>query len=252
MNKAYDYNGTVVAQSKPKPVLRLTKKKIQIDSSDRDRLKYYTNGDFVVYLPRMYESVVTIRLISAEFPPLVVSSGMSVAGARKHYYRNGPNTNTGGTTYTNDIALNELYYYFEIDIDEANKIDETTVGADKSTFVDGFFAHIPVQPQALASGGYYISYNDKSGPDNVSQFNPPIRKLDRMRIRTRTHDQQGDLGFIYWTTNGAVADKSVPTNTLENSTSNTDINFTLTFEIEYLDNGFDDFSSFETRVSLRN
>ena len=249
MNRAYDYNGTVVSQSKPNPVLRTIRKKLQIDSSDRDRVKYYTNGDFVIYLPRVYESVISLRLISAEFPPLVVSSGMSIAGARKHYYKDG--TNVRASTYAGDIALNEFYYYFAIDIEEANKIDETTVSADKSSFADGLYAHIPVVPQALASGDYYITYNDKSGPENISQFNPPLRKLDRLHIRTRTHDLQGNQGFIYWTRDGLIADTNVPTNTLESTTSNTDINYTLTFEIEYLDNGFDDFSSFETRVARR-
>jgi len=250
MNRAYDYNGTVVAQSKPNPVLRVVKKKFQVDSSDRDRLKYYTNGDFVVYLPRVYESIVSLRLISAEFPPLVVSGGSSISGARKHYYKDG--TNVKATNFAGDIALNEYYYYFQIDIDDASKIDETSVGGNKSTFVDGFFAHIPVQPQLLASGNYYITYNDKSGPDNISNFNPPLKKLDRLRIRTRTHDLQGNQGFIYWTRDGLVADTQTPSNTLENATSNTDINYTLTFEIEYLDNGFDDFSSFESRISNRN
>ena len=247
MNRAYDYNGTVVSQSKPNAVLRTVRKKLQIDSSDRDRTKYYTNGDFTVYLPRMYETVTSIRLISAEFPPLFASSGSSPTGALKHLYSAGPNIIT--STYSGDIPLNEYYYYFELDIDEANKVDETAVGADKSTFTDGFFAHIPVQPQIHASGTYFNSYSDKSGPDNVSYFNPPIRKLDRMRIRSRTHDLQGNKGFIYWTRTGAFADKNPGSNDLTVSMSNTDINYTLTFEIEYLDNGFDDFSSFETRLT---
>jgi len=251
MNRAYDYNGTVVSQSKPNPVLRTVRKKVQIDSADRDRSKYYTNGDFIVYLPRVYETVTSIRLISAEFPPLALASGLSTSGALKHYYTNGPNTNSDSTTYTTDVALNQYYYYFELDIDEANKVDETTVAADKSTFTDGFFAHIPAMPQVHASGEYFNSYSDKSGPDNVSHFNPPIRKLDRMRIRARTHDLQGNKGFIYWTRDGLVADKNVSNNNLEDATSNTNINFTLMFEIEYLDNGFDDFSSFESRLSLR-
>lgn len=249
MNRAYDYNGTIVSQSKPNPVLRTVRKKLVIDSSDRDRVKYYTNGDFVVYLPRVYESIISLRLISAEFPPLVVSGGLSIAGARKHLYKDGQNVIA--STYSRDQPLNEYYYYFSIDIEEANKVDETTVSADKSSFADGLYAHIPVSVQGLASGNYYITYNDRSGPENISQFNPPLRKLDRLHIRTRTHDLQGNQGFIYWTRDGAYADKNIGSNTLENNTSNTDINYTLTFELEYLDNGFDDFSSFETRVARR-
>jgi hypothetical protein len=250
MNRAFDYNGTIVSQSKPNPVLRTVRKKLQIDSSDRDRLKYYTNGDFVVYLPRVYESVISLRLISAEFPPILVSQGISVAGAQKHNYSDGANVRI--TNFSKDVAINEFYYYFAIDIEEANKMDETTPGSDKSSTIDSIYAHIPVMPVNVATGSYYIAYNDKSGPENVSQFNPPLRKLDRLHIRTRTHDQQGNQGFMYWTRDGLKADGLIPANTLEGSTSNTDINYTLTFEVEYLENGFDDFSTFESRLSIRN
>jgi hypothetical protein len=62
-----------------------------------------------------------------------------------------------------------------------------------------------------------------------------------MRIRTRLHDQQGNKGFIYWTTNGDLVAE-------ENQKG---AEFSLSFEIEYLDNVFDDFSSLETRISER-
>jgi hypothetical protein len=114
MNHSFDYNGHVVAPSKPEKVLRKVVKRLQIDSSDRDVNKYYTNGDFVVYLPRKYDGVTTIRLISAEFPSLAVSSGVSTAGALKHSYTNGQNIRA--SRYTSDTILNEYYYYFMIDL----------------------------------------------------------------------------------------------------------------------------------------
>ena len=42
------------------------KKTLQIDSADRDTTKYPTNGDYVVYLPRVYKNVTSLRLKGAE------------------------------------------------------------------------------------------------------------------------------------------------------------------------------------------
>ena len=61
MNKAFDHNGTIVSASRPVKQLKTVKKTVLIDSADRDTTKYYTNGDVVYYLPRVYENVVSIR-----------------------------------------------------------------------------------------------------------------------------------------------------------------------------------------------
>ena len=55
--------------------LRKVKKVLQIDSADRDTTKYPTNGDYIVYLPRIYKNVTSIRLMGAEFPS-IMSSGI--------------------------------------------------------------------------------------------------------------------------------------------------------------------------------
>ena len=47
--------------------LRKVKKTFQIDSADRDTTKYPTNGDYVVYLPRMYKNVTSLRLKGGDF-----------------------------------------------------------------------------------------------------------------------------------------------------------------------------------------
>jgi hypothetical protein len=204
---------------------------------DRDISKYYTNGDFTVYLPRVYENVVSVRLINASFPPLTSSQGVTTVGARRHFYVNGQNIKD--TNYTSDIPLNEHYYYFMLDIEGLNTVDETAMGSNRSGYPSGAFGVIPVNPLQLANGNYYISYTDKTCADVGVKLSPPIGKLDRLHIRTRTHDQNGNIGFIYWTRDGLVADNLTPSNTLENSTSNTDINFTLTFEIEYIEQSLD-------------
>jgi hypothetical protein len=220
----------------PSKIIRTSKRILQIDSMDRDISKYYTNGDFVIYLPRVYEDVVSLRLISATFPPLSVSEGITTAGARKHAYANGNNIQS--TRYAQDVAINEHYYSFLLDIEGLNSMDETSVNSNKSGNPADSFGVIPVNPIRLANGNYYILYTDKLCADIESKFNPPLGKLDRLHIRTRTHDQSGNAGFIYWTRNGNPADGITPSNVLESSTSNTDINFTLTFEVEYIEHAF--------------
>ena len=93
----------------------------------------------------------------------------------------------------------------------------------------------------MSSVAGFIEYNDHSGQENVARYSPAIGKLDRLHIKTRLHSQQGNQGFIYWTTDGAVA----------SGINQKGAEFSLSFEIEYLDNVFDDFSSLETRISER-
>ena len=243
MNKVFDYNGTFVSASKPVKQLKTVKKTFMVDSADRDLVKYYTNGDFVIYLPRVYENVVSIRLMAAEFPP-IESTPNNKPGALFHFYENGQNISSTDWVDTNttqnnpDDTLPINTYYFLVDIEGLNKTDECAVGGNRSTFPDSHFAKIPI---AKTNAGGFIEYNDHSAQDNITRYTPPIGKLDRMRIKTRLHSQQGNKGFIYWTNNGAPAD----TNNIKN------VDFSLSFEIEYLDNVFDDFSSLETRIGER-
>lgn len=245
MSQAFDYNGFVVAPSVPKKALRTVKKTIHIDSADRDQVKYYTNGDFVVYLPRRYENIVSIRLMGAEFPPIINSS--TNTAARQHPYFQSAN-NSGGqnvpsTTYAGDTTVTDNY--FVIDLEGLNKTDECAVNANKSTYADGFFAKIPAITVNRGNTGAVtsmIGYNDHSYQENIARYSPPIENLDRLRIRTRLHSQQGNQGFIYWTTDGAVAGASNRGGVAE---------YNLTLEIEYLTNSFDEFSSFESRISDR-
>jgi hypothetical protein len=234
MNKVFDYNGTYVSPSKPVKQLKTVKKTLVIDSSDRDTTKFYTNGDFVVYLPRTYENVVSLRLVAGEFPPLVSVS--SAAGAQRRLYSTGQNINSGVSWTDSKVVGANNSYYFLIDLEGLNKTDECTVDANRSTYPDGFFAKIPV-----LINGSFIEYNDSSAQENKAIYKPSIGKLDRLHIRTRLHNQQGNQGFIYWTTDGAIP----------NGTNQKGAEFSLTFEIEMLDNSFDDFSSYETFVTDR-
>jgi|UniRef100_A0A6C0AI96 hypothetical protein len=226
-NKAYDYNGFIVSPSQPVKGLRTVKKILSIDSADRDTSKYYTNGDFVVYLPRQYQNVVGIRVMSGEFPPIKANTS---PGALTHPSTAGPNTNA--TTYSGDTAITALTYYFLLDVEGLNYSDETVVGASRSTYRDGFLAKIPA-----VLNGSFIEYNDHSAQENKTRFSPALGTLDRLHIRVRTHAQQGNSGFMYWTSDGAYA-----------ASGNRTAEFTICLEIEMLENGFDDFSSFETRI----
>jgi hypothetical protein len=234
MNRAFDQNGIVVSPSKPVKNLQLKKKTFSINSADRDTVKYYTNGDFVVYLPRVYENVVSLRLQAAEFPPLVIPSGGG-SGAVAHSYISGSTYTTSILGFDQKVGSNVLSFF--IDIEGLNKTDECAVAASSSAYPDGYFAKIPVAANSFG----VINYNDKSAQDNISRLYPAIGKLDRLHIRTRLHSQQGNQGFIYWTTDGAGASGS----------NQKGAEFSLSFEIEYLDNSFDNFSQFETRIATR-
>jgi hypothetical protein len=320
MNQAFDYNGVVVAQSAPKKVLRTVKKTIHIDSADRDTTKYYTNGDFWVYLPRNYQHIVSIRLKDAQFPPVVSYPSTSTAatlinastpatgyvtytvtstnginvgntiviagnatagyngtfivqsipstttlvlknattgagvftsgtativspGAATHPYINGLNVTPSGnpTQYASDTLITTPTYYFLLGLEGLNKVDETSVGANRSTFSDSFFAKIPATTTTYGATSF-IAYNDHSTLENIATYSPPIENLDRLRVTVRTHAQQDKNGFLYWTTDGGVA-----------TASNTGgaANFNLTLEVEYMENAFTDFSTFETRLAQR-
>ena len=319
MNRTYDYNGVVVSASRPNKVLRTVKKTIHIDSGDRDTFKYYTNGDFWVYLPRNYQNVTSIRLKDAQFPPLVVSSPLlpisaSVAGTGVYYvtslgsisvgstvlisgYTGNSSANNGrftvtaitsataitttntssvalaagnhgniqlvgagaathsfnvsgsngqnipSATYVADTILTAPAPYFLINLEGLNKSDELAINANRSTYSDGFFAKIPATTTTYG-GSTFINYNDHSALENIATFSPPIENLDRLHITTRLHSQQDKSGFLYWTTDGAVAAAAAAGT---NVGSGADFNMTL--EVEYMENGFTDFSSFETRLT---
>jgi hypothetical protein len=200
MNRVFDYNGSIVAPSNPVRQLKTVKRSLVIDSGDRDIKKFPTNNDVTVYLPRVYENVVSIRLMGAEFPP-------------------------SPTEFVGGGAVSTTTLYYVLDIEGLNKTDECSPNADRSGYPDGHFAKIPVYNGTASA----VFYSDSSAQPNIGHYSPPIGKLDRMRIRLRTHAHKSTGDSIQWE----------------------DAEWSLTFEIESLENSFDDFSSFETRVMDR-
>lgn len=220
----YERNGTIVRQSQPVKELRTVKKVLTIDSRDRDPTKYVKvnggaaasdSGDFVVYLPRVYENVVSLRLRSA----IVMAP-------------------SGG--FADDYIL--------MSIEGLDKIDETATGAQRSGLVDNAFAKISnpnmADPASSTQKTFTIYYNDKVDEDNVTRYTPPIGRLDRFHILLRYHPSA--VVPTVTTNNPATAPNFAPIS------FGTGSEHAFTFEIEYLDNGFTDFSTFETRVNQVN
>ena len=134
----YDRNGTIVRTSQPVREVRTVKKTILIDSRDRDPTKYVKvnagsstsdPGDYVVYLPRPLENVVSLRLKSA-----IVAAPQS-------------------TNFTDNYIL--------MSIEGLNKIDETAYAANRAGFVDNTFARLsnPNITSGVTNNGYSIFYN---------------------------------------------------------------------------------------------
>lgn len=217
----FERNGTIVRQSQPVRRLKTVKKVITIDSRDRDPTKYVKvnggasasdSGDFVVYLPRVYENVVSLRLRSA------IIAAPSAGG------------------FTDDYLL--------MSVEGLNKIDETSTGAQRSGLVDNAFAKIsnPNMTTAATNVTYTIFYNDKVDEENITHYAPPIGRLDRFHITLRYHP--------------STVVPTATTNAPQTNPNFAPITFgtaehCFTFEIEYLDNVFEDVSSFETRLDAK-
>jgi hypothetical protein len=218
----FERNGVIVRNTQPVKELRTVKKVLTIDSRDRDPTKYVKvnggasssdPGDYVVYLPRVYENVVSIRLRSA-----IIRAP------------------SGGTFADNYVLMS---------IEGLDKIDETATGAQRSGLVDNAFAKIsnPNFTKASTGNDLTIYYNDKVDEENVTRYTPPIGRLDRFHIQLRYHPS---AVVPTATTNAPQTNPNfapITFGTSENS---------FTFEIEMLDNGFTDFSSFETRLNQVN
>ncbi len=216
----YDRNGVLVRTSQPVRELRTVKKVITIDSRDRDPTKFVKvnggsstsdSGDFVVYLPRVYENVVSLRLRSA-----IIAAPQTVG-------------------FTDDYIL--------MSIEGLNKMDETATGAQRSGHVDNAFAKISnpnmTDPASTTQKALTIFYNDRVDEENIVRYTPPIGSLDRFHFTLRYHP--------------STVVPTTPTNAPQTNPNFAPITFgtsehTFTFEMEYLDNGFSDFSSFQTRL----
>jgi hypothetical protein len=295
----FDYRGTIVNKSQPVAVLRKLTKIITIDSADRDPTLFVRvnggatssdAGDYTVYLPRVYERVTKISLVSAAVQAPVVLS----------------------TSATN-LGFQPTDTYILMGLEGLNRKDETAPGADRSGYVDSWFAKLAndvgipqngcsiataassgsapnvittytttlshsffvgqtvcitgtdnathniafVQVRSVPSlttftvlnaassststGGTafipgVLYYNNRVYDEQAVEFSPPIGRLQRLHVTLRRHLPISSIGTA--TPLGAP----IVFGAAQNS---------FTFEIEYLDNGFDDYSSMSTRLHER-
>jgi hypothetical protein len=136
--------------------------------------------------------------------------------------------------------------YIMMSIEGLDKMDETATGAQRSGLVDNAFAKIsnPNITSGTTNNGFTIYYNDKVDEENITKYTPPIGRLDRMHIILRYHP--------------ATVVPVVSVNAPQTNPNFAPIRFgssaehAFTFEIEYLDNGFNEFSTFETRLDAVN
>lgn len=215
----FSSNGQILRTSQPVKELRTVKKTIVIDSRDRDPTKYVKvnagasasdPGDYVVYLPRPFENVVSVRLKSA-----IIAAPQS-------------------TNFTDNYVL--------LSIEGLNKLDETAYGANRAGFVDNAFARIanPNITTGTTNNTYTIFYNDNVDEENIVRYTPAIGTLDRMHITLKYHAGAASSASAPGDITGRVLNAPITFGTSENS---------FTFEVEMLDNGFTDFSSFPSPVN---
>jgi hypothetical protein len=131
--------------------------------------------------------------------------------------------------------------YVLLDIEGLNKIDETAYGANRAGFVDNTFARIPNPSMLVDGSNNTIFYNDKSFEENIVRYTPPIGTLDRFHVTLKYHG--GNAASVTSgpaDVTGRILNAPITFGSNENS---------FTFEVETLDNGFTDFSSFQTRLN---
>ena len=78
-----------------------------------------------------------------------------------------------------------------------------------------------------------LFYNNSTYDQQVVEYSPPIGRLQRLHITLRRHTPLSSIG------NTTPLGAPITFGASQNS---------FTFEIEYLDNGFDDFSSLSTGI----
>ena len=265
----YDRNGVLVTTSRPKPTLRKCTRVVTVDSRDRDTAKYVKfvggssssdPGDYIVYLPRVFSNVTALRLKNAviqglsfsdtyvllgleglnridetapgadrsgnvdsvfakipwtSFPPVVTASVASVSAS------------SGVVTYTTSAA-HGLYTGQIVSVSGISTAAYNLSGVTVASVPSPTTFTVVNAATGSTGTGVVVSqptlyYNDSSADEQVTRYNPPIGSLDRLHLTLRRHMSRAPMVL----------------GSGENS---------FTFEIEYLDNVFDDSSAFETRL----
>lgn len=215
MNRSFDYNGVQIAPSKPVQKLVRRSRILHVDSGDRDRTFFPRNGNFTVYLPRAYERVIGINIKDAEFPSLSTVKVWDVS----------LNDEVLATNYFSAATTDPNYFFLEIH--GLNMSDETVYTADRSASTNSVFGKFV--------GGKKedpVIYNESSNAHQDIEFYPALTKMDRLQMRLRSHKMTQNQ-HMYW------------------SSSPSESEWSISLEIQTLENSFDEYSTIETRLGNR-
>jgi len=189
-----------------------------LDSGDRDKDVFINNGRFTIFLPRTYERVISINIKDAEFPQTKVDLGgtTTVNGWK------GPDV--GPTASGSGVALTTQPTYFFLEVQGLNMSDETNSSAVRSASTNSVFGKFVVSNPSDP----LVVYNESSNAHQTIEFYPALTKLDRLNFRLRTHGMDQN-SYLYWPVG----------------------EWSMSLDIETLENSFDEFSSIETRLGDR-
>ena len=218
MNRSFDYNGVQVSPSKPIQKLVKRTRILHIDSGDRDKDVFINNGRFTVFLPRTYERVTSINIKDAEFPRTVVDLSASTT----INMWTGPDI--GPTASGSGVPLTTQPTYFFLEVQGLNMSDETNSSAVRSSSTNSVFGKFVVEDPSNP----LVIYNESSNSHQTIEFYPALTKLDRLNFRLRTHGMVQN-SYIYWPVG----------------------EWSMSLDIETLENSFDEFSTIETRLGDR-
>lgn len=226
MNRAFDYNGVQIAPSRPVQKLVRRSRILHVDSGDRDTGLFPNNGNFTLYLPRAYERVVGINIKDAEFPSLSTVQVWDVSvngGSRDSQPPHYPGSQLTATNFFAGATGDPSYFFLEIH--GLNMSDETARSADRSASTNSVFGKFV--------GGKFadpVIYNESSNAHQDIEFYPALTKMDRLQMRLRSHTMTQNQ-HMYW--------------------SSSPSEWSISLEIQTLENSFDEFSTIETRLGDR-
>lgn len=288
----FDYRGTQVRQSQPVRKLVHLTKTLTVDSNDRDTTLFVRvnggatssdAGDYTVYLPRVYEKVTKITLKSAiiqaptagfQSTDMYVLMGLeglnrkdeTAPGADRSGYVDSwfakiPNDKTvttgatisqaqsSGTAVTYTTSLNHSFYTGQTvnitgltgngvtanlgPVTIASVPSATTFTVTSTVSFNGNSAVTGQSGSAIVAATLF--FNDQTYDTQSVSYQPPIGRLNRLHITLRRHLPFSSIG----TTTPLTA--PITFGSAQNS---------FTFEIEYLDNVFDDFASVQTFLDV--
>jgi len=212
MNRSFDYNGVQIAPSKPVQKLVRRSRILHVDSGDRDGTFFPRNGNFTVYLPRAYERVIGINIKDAEFPSL---SSVKVWDVSLNAEGVAPN-------YFSNAATDPNYFFLEIH--GLNMSDETVPTADRSASTNSVFGKFVGGKNADP-----VIYNESSNAHQDIEFYPALTKMDRLQMRLRSHTMNQNY-YMFW---------------------DSPSEWSISLEIQTLENSFDEYSTIETRLGNR-